>query len=89
MDPRVAQEGGPVLPRVKRKVYLHEEEEQLRRLVMHVSHDRVAGNQQRVGVFRERISEHYDDNMPVVLKPQRSLETKWSNVKHDVSKKIN
>jgi hypothetical protein len=37
--PRVAQEGGPVRPRVKGKVYLREEEEQLCRSVMLVSQD--------------------------------------------------
>jgi hypothetical protein len=45
--PRVAQEGGPVRPGVKGKVYLREEEEQLCRSVMHVSQDRIVGNQQR------------------------------------------
>ena len=86
--PRVAQEGGPVRPGVKGKVYLREEEEQLCRSVLHVSQDRIVGNQQRAGVFWERVSEHYDDNRPAGLRPQRSLETKWGNVKHDVSKWI-
>jgi hypothetical protein len=86
--PRVAQEGGPVRPGVKGKVYLREEEEQLCRSVMHVSQDRIVGNQQRAGVFWERVSEHYDDNRLAGLRPQRSLETKWGHVKHDVSKWI-
>ena len=67
--PRVAQEGGPVRPGVKGKVYLREEEEQLCRSVMHVSQDRIVSNQQRARVFWERISEHYDDNRPVGLRP--------------------
>ena len=74
--PRVAQEGGPVRPRMKGKIYLREEEEQLCRSVMHVLQDRIVGSQQRAGVFWERVSEHYDDNMSAGLKPQRSLETK-------------
>jgi hypothetical protein len=86
--PRVAQEGGPVRPGVKGKVYLREEEEQLCRSVMHVSQDQIVGNQQRAGVFWERVSEHYDNNRPAGLRPQRSLETKWGHVKHDVNKWI-
>jgi hypothetical protein len=79
--PIVAKEGGPVRPGMKGKAYLREEEERLCRSVLHVS-------QQRAGVFWERVSEHYDNNMPAGLRPQRSLETKWGNVKHDVSKWI-
>lgn len=86
--PRVFEEGGPVRPGVKGKVYLREEEEQLCRSVLHVSHDRIVGNQQRAGMFWERVSEHYDDHRPAGLRPQRSLETKWGSVKHDVSKWI-
>ena len=67
--PRVAQEGGPVRSGVKGKVCLREEEEQLCRSMMHVSQDRIVGNQQRVGVFWERVSEHYDDNRPAGLRP--------------------
>ena len=75
-------------PGVKGKVYLRKEEEQLCCSVMHVSQDRIVGNQQRARVFWERVSEHYDDNRPAGLRPQRSLETKWDNVKDDVSKWI-
>ena len=53
-----------------------------------MSHDRIVGYQQRAGVFWERVSEHYDDNMPAGLKPHISLEMKWGNVKHVVSKWI-
>ena len=53
---------------------------------MHVSQDQIVDNQQRVGVFWKRVSEHYEDNRPIGLRPQKSLETKWGNVKHDVSK---
>ena len=70
--PRVAQEGGPVRPRMKGKVYLREEEEQLCRSVMHVSHDRIVGNQQRAGVFWERVSEHYDENKLAGLRPRNA-----------------
>ena len=53
-----------------------------------MSQDRIVGNQQRAGVFWERISDHYDEHRPTDLRPQRSLETKWGNVKHDMSKFI-
>ena len=73
---------------MKGKIYLREEEEQLCRSVMHVLQDRIVGNQQTAGIFWERVSEHYDDNKHAGLRPQRSLKTKWGNVKHDVSKWI-
>ena len=43
------------------------------------------GNQQRAGVFWERISEHYNEHRPDAVRPQPSLETKWGLIKHDVS----
>jgi hypothetical protein len=39
---------------------VREEEEQLCRSVLHVSHDRITGNQQKAGVFWEHIFKHYD-----------------------------
>jgi hypothetical protein len=53
--------------------------------VLFVSQDRIVGNQQRAGVFWERISDHYDEHRLDAPRPQRSLETKWGLIKHDVS----
>ena len=82
---RVPNEGGPAKPGVKGKNFNRAEEEQLCRSVLYVSQDRIVGNQQKAGVFWERISEHYDEHRPDVVRPQRSLETKWGLIKHDVS----
>ena len=82
---RVANEGGPAKPEVKGKNFNRAEEEQLCRSVLFVSQDRIVGNQQRAGVFWERIAEHYEDHRPDAPRPQRSLETKWGLIKHDVS----
>ena len=82
---RVPTEGGHAKPGVKGKNFNRAEEEQLCRSVLFVSQDRIVGNQQRAGVFWERITEHYDDHRPDAPRPQRSLETKWGLIKHDVS----
>ena len=82
---RVANEGGPAKPGVKGKNFNRAEEEQLCISVLFVSQDRIVGNQQRAGVFWERITEHYDEHRPDAPRPQRSLETKWGLIKHDVS----
>ena len=81
---RVPNEGGPAKPAVKGKIFNRAEEEQLCRSVLYVSQDRIVGNQQLAGVFWERISEHYDEHRPDAVRPQRSLETKWGLIKHDV-----
>lgn len=82
---RVPNEGGPAKPGVKGKNFNRAEEEQLCRSVLFVSQDRIVGNQQRAGVFWERIFDHYDEHRPDAPRPQRSLETKWGLIKHDVS----
>ena len=82
---RAANEGGPAKPGVKGKNFNRAEEEQLCRSILFVSQDRIVGNQQRAGVFWERITEHYEDHRPDAPRPQRSLETKWGLIKHDVS----
>ena len=82
---RVPNEGGPAKPGVKGKNFNRAEEEQLCRSVIFVSQDRIVGNQQKAGVFWERICEHYEDHRPDAPRPQRSLETKWGLIKHDVS----
>ena len=50
-----------------------------------MTQDRIVGNQQRAGVFWERITTHYQENQPQGPRPQRSLETKCGIIKHDVS----
>jgi hypothetical protein len=82
---RVPNEGGPAKLGVKGKNFNRAEEEQLCRSVLFVSQDRIVGNQQRAGVFWERISDHYDEHRLDAPRPQRSLETKWGLIKHDVS----
>ena len=57
--PRVAEEGGPVRPGVKDKNLCKDEKEQLCRSVLHVTQDRIVGNQQIACVFWERITTHY------------------------------
>ena len=82
---RVPTEGGPAKPGVKGKNFNRAEEEQLCISVFFVSQDRIVGNQQKAGVFWERIADHYEDHRPDAPRPQRSLETKWELIKHDVS----
>ena len=62
--PRVVEEGGHVRPSVKRNNFCKDEEEQLSRSVLHVTQDRIVGNQHRVGVFWDRITSHYQENQP-------------------------
>ena len=82
---RVPNEGGPTKPGVRGNNFNRAEEEQLCRSVLFVSQDRIVGNQQRAGVFWERISEYYEEHRPDAPQPQRSLETEWGLIKHDVS----
>ena len=55
---------------------------------MYVSQDPRIGNGQRVAAFWERVWKHYLENRPFCRpeKLNRSLETKWGSVKHDVAK---
>ena len=86
--PRVLEEGGPVRPGVKGFFFGKDEEEQLCRSVLHVTQDLIVGNQQQARVFWDRITTHYQENQPQGPRPQRSLDTKWGTIKHDVSKFI-
>ena len=52
--------GAPEVGGSKREEFCREEEKQLYRSVLHVTQDRVTGNQQRGQVFWERITEHYE-----------------------------
>ena len=78
--------GGPAKIGCKGKNFIRVEEEQLCVSVMFVSQDRVVGNQQKAGVFWERITEHYNANRLDGMRPLRSSETKWGLLKHNVSK---
>jgi hypothetical protein len=53
---------------------------------LHVSQDPRIGTGQKSGSFWERISTHFNDAKVSGKRPTRSLETKWSTIKHDVSK---
>ena len=83
---RPAEEGGLARPGLKGKKFVKEEEEQLCYYVLHISQDRIVGNQQRSGIFWDRISKHFDENRPIGIRPSRSLESKWGLIKHDVSR---
>jgi hypothetical protein len=93
-----AAQGVPVVPsqdhgslnvqssRLKGRNFILEEECQLCKLVLHVSQDLRIGTGQKGGSFWERITTHFNDAGVAGKRPARSLETKWSNIKHDVSK---
>jgi hypothetical protein len=51
LAPMVAEEGGLVRPSVKGKNFCKDVEGQLCRSVLHVTQDRIVGNQHRVGIF--------------------------------------
>ena len=50
--------------------------------------DCIAGNQQRGGIFWEKIAEYYDQNRLGAFMPLKSLKMKWVPIKHDVNKFI-
>jgi hypothetical protein len=79
-------EGGLAKIGCKGKNFIRVEEEQLCKSVMLVSQDCEVENQQKAGVFWERITQHYNENRPDGVRPLRSLETKWGLIKHNVSK---
>ena len=54
---------------------------------MLVLQDKVVGNQQkRQTVFWKRVAEDYNENRPNGVRPLRSLKTKWSIIKDNLSK---
>ena len=69
-------ERGPAKVGCKRKNFIRVEEEQLCMSVILVLQDRVMGNQQKVSVFWEMITEHYNANRSDGVRPLRSLKTK-------------
>ena len=72
----------------KGRNFVPDEERQLFCSVLHVSQDPVVGNGQCAVAFWKRIHEHYDEHKSGGFRPARSLESKWSLIKHDVSKFI-
>ena len=72
----------------KGKNFTEEEEKQLCVSFLHVSQDPKQGTGQKSVNFWRRITEHYNAHKPKDggFRPSRSLETKWSIIKHDVAK---
>jgi hypothetical protein len=72
----------------KGKNFSADEERALCRSFLAVSQDPVCGNGQRNMAFWERITTNYNHNKPrsCPIRPARSLESKWSHIKHDVAK---
>ena len=72
----------------KGKNFSADEERALCRSFLVVSQDPVCGNGQRNTAFWERITANYNANKPksCPIRPARSLESKWSHIKHDVAK---
>ena len=71
-------------PRSKGRNFTPEEECQLCRFVPHVSQDPRVGNGQKNATFWDRITTHFNNVAPSGKHPERSLESKWSVIKHDV-----
>jgi hypothetical protein len=63
------------------------EERSLCRSILVVSQDPICGNGQRNYVFWDRITAHFNKSKPRSnpVRPTRSLETKWGNIKHDMA----
>lgn len=72
----------------KGKNFGENEEKQLCCSFLHISQDPKQGTGQKSENFWKRITEHYNTNKPEGggYRPARSLETKWSAIKHDVAK---
>lgn len=72
----------------KGKNFTANEERCLCRSFLAVSQDPVCGNGQRKTAFWERITTHFNRSKPrfAPTRPARSLESKWSHIKHDVAK---
>jgi hypothetical protein len=65
-----------------------DEERSLCRSFLAVSQDPICGNGQRNVAFWNRIAAHFNQSKPrsSPVRPTRSLETKWGQIKHDVGK---
>ena len=60
----------------------------LRCFYLHILQEPIYRNEQLATAFWNCISHHFDGSTPCgsLVHPARSLETKWRNIKHDVSK---
>ena len=72
----------------KGKNFSADEERSLCRSFLVVSQDPICGNGQHNSAFWDRITAHFNHSKPRsnAVRPSRSLETKWGNIKHDVGK---
>jgi hypothetical protein len=72
----------------KGRNFSNEEEMQVCRSQLCISQEPIVGNGQRKEAFWDRVSTHYNCHRPRGLGEHsaRSIETKWSVIKHDVSK---
>jgi hypothetical protein len=73
-------------PRSKGRNFTPYEECQSCRSLLHVNQDSRVGNGQKNATFWDRITTHFNNVAPSGKRPERSLESKWSVMKHDVSK---
>ena len=73
-------------PRSKGVNFTPDEECQLCRFVLHVNQDPRVGNGQKNATFWDMITTHFNNVAPSGKRPERSLESKWSAIKHDISK---
>lgn len=74
------------IDKLKGRNFTSEEKCQICRSVLHVSQDPHIGIGQKSGSFWKHITTHFNDVGIAGKRPARSLETKWSNIKHDMSK---
>ena len=70
----------------KGRNFIPKEECQLCRSILYVFQDPHIGIGQKNGSFWEFITTYFNDAGVSKERPARSLETKWSSIKHDVSK---
>ncbi|CAM6115499.1 unnamed protein product [Calypogeia fissa] len=70
------------------KNYSASELKQLCFSVVHISQDPVVGVGQKSATFWDRVTEHYEKHKPkgCKLRGRKSLEGKWSEVRHDTAK---
>ena len=73
----------------KGKNFSSDEERQLTRSMLSISQDPIGGNQQKHWTYWERIASHFNSAcVSTEDRSLRSLETKWGQIKHDISEFI-